>query len=138
MSRSGYVDDCDETWQWAFTIGRVKKATKGKRGQKMLKDLLVALDEMPVKRLIAHELEDECGQHCTLGVLGARRGLNMKDIDPEDSELVGATFDIAPSLASEIVFRNDEAFDCSSPEVRWEKMRAWVEKQIIPSDVKGG
>lgn len=56
MSRSGYHDDLDtlELGRWR---GRVASAIRGKRGQKLLRDLLAALDAMPEKRLVSDVIE---------------------------------------------------------------------------------
>jgi hypothetical protein len=134
MSRSGYVDG-DDYDQWA-TIkwrGVVASATRGKRGQQFFRDLLAALDAMPVKELIRDELETETGAVCAIGALGKARGVDMKGLDPEDSERVSATFDIARQLACEVVYMNDEAeYRSETPSQRWERMRAWVASQIKP------
>lgn len=61
MSRSGYNDDIDN-WALIKWRGQVASAIRGKRGQKMLRDLLAALDAMPEKSLIVHELESESGE----------------------------------------------------------------------------
>ncbi len=141
MSRSGYVEDFDDNWQLIKWRGQVASATRGKRGQKLLTDLLVALDAMPDKALVPHELETEDGQVCALGALGKARGIDMQKLDPEEPEAVAAAFDIAPQLAQEIVYMNDEYLDSTwnettkryddiTPEKRWECMRAWVASQI--------
>lgn len=57
MSRSGYCDDCDDPLALGRWRAQVKSATRGKRGQKLLRDMLAALDAMPEKRLITHEIE---------------------------------------------------------------------------------
>lgn len=57
MSRAGYSDDIDDPLELGHWRAQVASATRGKRGQKLLRDLLVALDAMPEKRLIAEELE---------------------------------------------------------------------------------
>jgi hypothetical protein len=135
MSRSGYSDDIDN-WQAICWRGAVASATKGRRGQAFFKELLEALDNMPVKRLITDELEVE-GGYCTLGVIGKSRGIDMKNIDPEDPAQVSKNFDIAEALAQEIVFMNDEHdgyFREESPEKRWERMRKWVDSQITNND----
>lgn len=57
MSRSGYDYDYDVD-QWA-TIrygGMLASAIRGRRGQGFLRDLAEAMDAMPEKRLIAHDL----------------------------------------------------------------------------------
>jgi hypothetical protein len=88
-----------------------------------------ALDAMPEKRLIARELESN-GEVCALGAVGRARGIDMAGIDPEDSERVAATFDIAEPLAREIAYENDEDYRQPTPEERWQYMRAWVERRI--------
>jgi hypothetical protein len=45
--------------------------------------LVAALDAMPDKRLIAHELRKN-GEVCALGSVGAARGLDLEALDPED------------------------------------------------------
>lgn len=130
MSRSGYSDDCNG-WDLVRWRGAVTSAIRGKRGRALLLELRDALDAMPQKVLIAHELSDASGAFCTLGVLGNARGLRLSGIDPEDSEQVAALFNIAPALAKEVVFENDEAawYD-ETPEQRWVRMREWVERSI--------
>lgn len=135
MSRSGYNDDLDplDLGRWR---GQVASATRGKRGQKLFIDLLKALDDMPVKRLVSDELITTEGEFCTLGVLGKARGLDVADIDPEDSEEVAKQFDIADQLAREIVFMNDEGWYGETPEQRYVRMRNWVAEQIKPAKVE--
>ncbi|MBR8054202.1 hypothetical protein K6W26_22860 [Burkholderia sp. AU42008] len=140
MSRSGYSDDCENVELWRTTV---RNAIRGKRGQALLRDLAAALDAMPEKRLITAELQDTAGDFCTLGVLGNVRGLDLKSIDPEDRHSVAAAFNIAPALAAEIVFENDEngdhwdhahgGFVFETPEQRWTRMRKWVADNLIES-----
>lgn len=132
MSRSGYSDDID-SWALIKWRGQVASATRGKRGQKLFIDLLKALDEMPVKRLVSDELITTEGEFCTLGVLGKARGLDIASIDPEDGEEVAKQFDIAPQLAQEIVYMNDEGWYAETPEGRYIRMRSWVAEQINPA-----
>lgn len=130
MSRSGYSDDLDsgELNCWR---GAVKSAIRGTRGQSFLKDLLAALDAMPVKRLIAHELE-KGGEVCAIGALGTARHMQMQALDPEDRDSVGTAFNIAGALAAEVVYMNDEGGFHETPEQRYERMRKWVADQIPP------
>lgn len=131
MSRSGYSDDCDG-WSLICWRGAVESALRGKRGQEFLKQLAESLDEMPVKRLIADDLESQ-GEFCTIGVLGAKRGVDMAKLDPHDREEVGSVFGIAPAMAAEIVFMNDEgSYLAETPEQRWTRMRKWVGEQMKP------
>jgi hypothetical protein len=144
MSRSGYSDGQDDNWQMIRWRGMVASATRGKRGQKLLVDLLAALDAMPEKALVAHELETKDGEVCALGALGKARGIDMQKLDPEEPESVAAAFDIATPLAQEIVYMNDEYLDSKwnettkryedvKPEERWASMRDWVASQIKPA-----
>lgn len=97
----------------------------------MLRELAAALDAMPNKRLIADELESS-GEVCALGCLGRAKGLDMADLNPHEPTQVSRAFGIAPALAQEIVYRNDE---CGSrqttPEQRWSMVRRWVSEQIL-------
>ena len=138
MSRSGYTDD-DEGMPLALWRGIVASATRGKRGQQFFRDLLAALDAMPHKRLIAHELAKD-GEVCAIGSLGAARGVDMAKLDPEEPCDVARAFNIATPLAQEVVYENDENGPWSrdeSPEQRWTRMRAWVAAQIRPDAARG-
>lgn len=138
MSRSGYSDDGENLGLWR---GTVRSAIRGKRGQKFFRELAEAMDAMPEKALIAHELVAD-GEHCALGVLGAKRGLDMTKLDPEDSYAVSETFNIADALAREVVYINDEyedghhyvdgkwVYTPETPEIRWKRVRKWVAEQI--------
>jgi hypothetical protein len=127
MSRSGYSDDCENLQLWR---GAVRSATIGARGQKLLADLLAALDAMPTKRLVAHEFVED-GEFCALGVVGTARGLPVADMNGFMARSVAKRFDIAPALAQEIVYENDEAgYWDETPEARWGRIRQWVASQI--------
>jgi hypothetical protein len=128
MSRSGYTEDYG--YEDPLVLGRwrgmVASAIRGKRGQAFLKELLVALDDMPDKRLITEELAAE-GDVCTLGALGRKRQLDLARLDPEAYWDVAATFGVASPLVQEIVFMNDEGGHYNeSPWARYERMRSWV------------
>lgn len=129
MSRSNYSHDC-EHWALICWRGAVAKATNGKRGQKLLKDLLAALDAMPNKRLIAHELI-QYSEVCTLGALGVARGMGeqLATLDPYEADDVASAFGVAPALVREIEYMND--YYIESPEQRWTRMREWVASQIL-------
>ena len=136
MSRSGYTEDIDD-WEAQLQAncyrGAVESAIRGRRGQAFLREMREALDAMPVKRLISHELE-QGGEVCAIGSVGARRGINMSNLDPDAIESVAGKFGIAEALAREIVYENDEGkWGAETPEERWQRMRAWVDRQI-PKD----
>jgi hypothetical protein len=131
MSRSGYSEDLDN-WSLIRWRGRVASATRGKRGQKMLRDLLAALDAMPEKRLTSGEMIHE-GDVCALGALAQAKQKPWldEDVDCDDTEFLANEFDVAEPLVKEIVFENDEAYHWNeTPEHRWQRMRAWVASQI--------
>lgn len=126
MSRSGYVDDECDHWAHIRWRGQVSSSIRGKRGQKMLRDTLAALDAMPKKELIADDLECPNGV-CALGALGRSRGIDMSDLDPHDTERVGLVFDIADPLVREVVWMNDEGtYRDETPRQRYERMRSWI------------
>ena len=125
MSRSGYSEDLED-WELIRWRGQVASAIRGKRGQRCLSELLSALDAMPDKTLITEELETTEGEVCALGALGRSRGIDMRDLDPGDPESIAEAFNIAPQLAQEIVYLNDEGGGYETPEHRWERMRKWV------------
>lgn len=135
MSRSGYSDDCDGP-ALALWRGAVNSAIKGARGQKLLRELVEAMDAMTSKRLVSEELVTVEGEFCALGVVGCHRGIveKIKSLDPDDRERVATTFDIAPALAAEIVYMNDEASPYwkseETPEQRWTRMREWAQSNI--------
>jgi len=143
MSRSGYSDDGDfNDWQMIMYRGAVTSAFKGKRGQAFLREMLAALDALPVQRLVANELSVpdlipcshwglfESESVCAIGAVGKTRGVDMHGIDPEDAESVAGKFGIATAMAREIVFVNDDYWRNETPEARFSRMRMWVKSQI--------
>lgn len=133
MTRHGYIDDWDDDpLALGRYRGRVQSAIRGKRGQKLLRELRDALDAMPDKRLIKGSLVDDDGECCALGCVGMARGVDMSKLDPEEAEQVASAFDIAEVLAREITYENDEDYRDRTPEDRWKYMRKWVESCIIP------
>jgi hypothetical protein len=157
MSRSGYSDECDG-WASICWRGAVTSALRGQRGQAFLKELVAALDAMPEKVLAADSLVNAEGEFCTLGVVGAARGMDLGQLDPEDYDQVAKAFGLAPAMVREIVFENDEGciaggsyewFEVCGPlrrlqqrhrsvwvpdpqagAKRWAAMRRWAEQQI--------
>lgn len=132
MSRAGYSDDIDDNWSLIRWRGQVASAIRGKRGQAFLRELVASLDALPEKRLIAHDLQSDCGV-CAVGSVGLRRGIDMSGLDPECYEAVAGAFGIAEPLVREIEFENDEAFWVSTPEDRWRHMRAWAVANLRPA-----
>lgn len=139
MGRSGYTDDCDDS-DIPLQLYRqaVHRATTGYRGQHLLRRLRDALDAMPNKRLISGAIQDKNGDVCALGALDPTAPSFNEDDEygdyDEHARKLAKHFGVAPALAAEIVYMNDEW--CSwrakdeTPEQRWKRMRAWVEEQI--------
>lgn len=173
MSRHGYTDDWDGEhsvlahgrWQ-----AQLQSAIRGKRGQAFLRALVEALDAMPVKSLAPNSLETKEGAVCALGCLARHRGIDVKTFefgepyseDPDegaewsdsDWQALATMFDIAPQLAREVMYANDEcsprlttpagylAFGqdyaqgpLEHPDfARWRTMRRWAAKRIVPTE----
>lgn len=136
MSRHGYHDDLDQQ-DLAMWRGRVASAIRGKRGQKMLRELRDALDSMPEKRLVGRQLQTKQGDCCALGRLAQTKGIDYTEYESDDeddlSELnpdMAVAFDVAECLIQEVEYENDEGGWRETPEQRWERMRRWVERQI--------
>ena len=149
MSRSGYVDDFGDYDDDPLALARwrsaVSNAIRSKRGQAFLLELAAALDAMPDKRLTAEVWDEPVtgmpfsprgGDVCALGVVTRARGIDTSHLDPEDDsgvEWVAKQLNIAPAMAREIVFMNDDAYHGRdmSPEKRWRLVRKWVADHII-------
>lgn len=154
MSRHGYSDDFgDEDGQLA--MGRwqaqLKSSIRGKRGQAFFRSLVEALDALPEKSLVANSLETNEGAVCAFGALARHKGVDVKalnigseysDDDREDSDwdkLAGA-FNITQQLTREVMYTNDEvwtgASEADTGTVRWQKVRAWAARQIVPTEAE--
>lgn len=133
MSRSGYSEDYDwgDNPEWAMIRwrGAVKAALCGARGQAFLAELIAALEAMPEKRLISHELEAK-GEVCAIGSVGKRRGLDMSALDAEDWDSVAGAFGIASAMVREIVYENDEGVWKETPEQRHARMLKWAKAHL--------
>ncbi|UFS77182.1 hypothetical protein LPB73_07340 [Tardiphaga sp. 37S4] len=137
----------------ALYRGQVSSAMRGKRGQALLKDILIGMNGMTLKQLIAEELAVEDGAVCAIGAAGKLRGVDMSGLDPEDAESVAGKFNVADCLAREIVYMNDDTgwsgeyetvdridhwgrrevyrrMRKETPEERFRRMRKWVRSQI--------
>jgi hypothetical protein len=133
VSRSGYSDDYGDDDPWALVMwrGAVNSAIRGKRGQAFLREMVAALDAMPVKELAADSLRYEDGSVCALGAVAVARGVDVEPLDPYDMVTVAATFGLAPAMAREIVYENDEGvWRTETPAGRWQRMRNWAESLL--------
>lgn len=130
MSRSGYIDDCENDWGWICWRGAVASAMRGKRGQAFLGEMLTAMDALPEKKLVSMELEAG-GSVCAIGSVGKARGIDMSGIDVEDYSKVASIFGINEKLAQEIMWMNDDAGPSKeTDEQRFERMRKWVASNL--------
>jgi hypothetical protein len=136
MGRSGYSDDFGDETPVQLYRQAVQRAIAGYRGQHLLCRLRDALDAMPVKRLIAGDIKNDSGEVCALGALDptAPKYYEEEYDDIGHARDLAEHFKVAPALASEIVYMNDEFMEwrCrdETPEERWVRMRAWVDEQI--------
>lgn len=140
MSRSGYSDDIEQ-WSLIRWRGQVASAIRGSRGQRFLVELLSALDAMPRKKLIADHGKTHEGV-CALGSLGELKNFDMEAVDRmmrnADYDGLGELFGIAPQLAQEVMYENDERWH-QTPEGRWQAMRDWALAHLraIPTAQEG-
>jgi len=157
VSRHGYSDELDQ-WDLIKWRGQVASAIRGKRGQRLLIDLVKALDAMPVKELITNKLVTVEGEVCALGAVGKFRGTEMPMLDQNgdeyedddfDSYEMADLFDVAHQLAAEVMWQNDEGgrghygivngkptYSPETPQERWARIRAWAVRHIQPIPVE--
>lgn len=146
MSRADYSEDYGDD---PLAVGRwraaVRRATRGKRGQALLREMRDALDAMPVKELVAETLANDQGECCAMGAAALTRVKDGRvsidqvlEVDPEDSDQVARLMNAAPALVREIAYHNDEVFPWragdsgeTDEQCRWRQMRAWVASQIF-------
>ena len=130
MSRSGYSKDCENLGLWRAAVAR---AINGKRGQTFLRDMVAALDAMPVKELVAEEFVRDAEHVCAMGCVAVARQIDVTDLDIYDPESVGQRLGIAKALAAEVAFENDGGFYYEAeetPAARWVRMRKWASAQL--------
>ena len=134
MSRSGYTDDCEHTGALNLYRANVDRSILSKRGQAFLREMVAALDAMPVKELVAEEIVRDSEHVCAMGAVALARGLNVSELEVDDGEAVGRTFGISRVLACEIAYENDERGAWTgtkeTPAERWTRMRKWASDQL--------
>lgn len=154
MSRHGYLEDCgdyDDNLAQGRWQAQLRSATRGRRGQAFFRALVEALDALPEKSLVANSLETNEGGVCALGCLARHRGVDVKELDlggdyPDDEwedsdwDKLSNLFNIAPQVAREVMYVNDETWapEPDANAVRWQKVRAWAARQIVPTDAELG
>lgn len=153
MSRFDF--DNDEGTEASYELWRanVKRALKGRRGQKALREMREALLALPVKRLIEGSLcdlgPDGEASFCAVGAYALyKRQQNGESAESATHELArldtgeeyelptveeGVDQGLRRTLAYELAMKNDETFGDCTPEQRYTRYLAWVESQIAPS-----
>ena len=129
MSRSGYSEDCEHLGLYRSSVDA---AIAGPRGQKLLREMIVALDAMPVRELAA-EVFVHGPNMCAMGAVARARNVEeavLAKFDYEDPGEVGKLLDIPRSLAAEIAYENDD-WARGDDEDRWRHMRKWAASNII-------
>lgn len=125
MSRCNYSEDLEQ-WELIRWRGAVMSAIRGKRGQLFLREMLAALEALPEKRLIAHDLKNSEGV-CAIGSVGLARGIDMEKLDPEEPSQLVRAFGISDALVREIEYVNDESpWPDGTPEKRFQVVRDWI------------
>ena len=121
-------------------------AIRSKRGQKLLRDLLGALDAMPEKLLIASDFVWPDGKCCALGALGLTRGMDseyMQSMGVDclvDFSKAARAFAAPPSLIEWIMRENDLGMGAQrmnrseAQKQRWIYMRALVASKITAAE----
>jgi hypothetical protein len=118
MSRHGYIEfEGEDPLAEGRWRGAMQAAKRGKRGQAFFRDLIEALDEMPVKELAAHSFTRD-GEVCSLGALALKRVIDVSEFEPPqgedewddeiDHDALATKFGIAACLAREVMYENDE------------------------------
>jgi hypothetical protein len=142
MSRYSDCDDYGwEPWMEGQAAGALQSAIRGRRGQRLLRDLIAGLDALPVLELAAGALEDpETGCVCALGAVRLQRGPEAVPLrfDPSDPDVdwreLCQPFDISETLANAVVAKNEfisERNDEQSRRRRWLSVRAWAVGHLI-------
>jgi hypothetical protein len=116
---SRYSDDYDFDSNYCYLWeSRVNQVIRGKRGQRMLREFIYALLELPERRLIAGHIVKN-GEVCAVGALAKKRGVlescnESCDHDASDTARLGESLGLTYTLAWEIGYLND--VECPAPE----------------------
>lgn len=139
MSRISYSDEEDYPGQFALWNGNVNRSLQGKRGRAALRFLRESLLALPEKRLIANAIARD-GEVCAIGAVLVHRQPDpllqayelayLETIDDDEDTTEYAPMDFPQLVAWAIVSANDYTFSHLTPELRYEKMLAWVEARL--------
>ncbi len=138
LYQEGYGDA--EPWMEGQQAGALKSAIRGQRGQRLLRDLVAALDALDAPELSAGALEDETtGCCCAFGAVRRYRGAAAVPLcfHPTEEELdpshFAEPFDVAPALAWQVVEVNEGWSDSNKQAARrqrWGRVRAWAVRHL--------
>jgi hypothetical protein len=141
--RIGWTDEEDKPGQFAIWHANVNRSVAGKRGQAMLRELHAALLALPEKRLV-HEAIAADGEVCAIGAwLVAKREQAGEDratvlaeyeavSDDDYTDAVAEEAGAPKLVAWRLVELNDIELDTVTPEQRYARVLAWVEKVLRP------
>lgn len=142
--RISYSDEEETPGQFELWQANCRRSLAGRAGQRSLRELEAALVALPSKRLIAGALDDEDGDVCAIGALVKAKGITP-EADPDyEMEDVGVECGMPRLVAWKVVEMNDVEFDTTqdvsqlpkwrrralTPEERYEKVLAWVRRQV--------
>jgi hypothetical protein len=146
MTRLYYDDDDSDPSQEGLAAGALCSAIRGKRGQRFIRDLVQALDALPLPELAAGALEDEeTGCCCAFGAVRRFRGADAvplwfhpmeEDMTPDN---LAEPFNVSETLAWAVVQANEDGMtgnDESTRRRRWKQVRYWAVRQLIPTTEK--
>lgn len=142
-----------QQWLWERNLER---NFSGAAGQAKLRELRDALLALPGKRLIETRLADEAGQVCALGALAVQRRVEAGvdraealddmarrvpvhptwgDIDGWEAEQAtlaeAEACGVKQPMAVTVAYENDFGPSRETPEERYTRVLAWVEKRIL-------
>lgn len=145
MSRH-WTGESDDPLDWGRYTAALRSSIRGRRGQRLLRDLIDGLEALPEPELDCHELASHgTGCVCAFRAVALHRGESFDDLADaetlEPSELA-ERYDVSSTLANEIVQLNDEivaggSHDVIQRRVRWRKVHAWALANLSPAPEKG-
>ena len=145
--RIAISEDEDFNNQVAFWEANLERSLKGHKGQAALRELEAALLALPIKRLIANELENEQGEVCAVGALAKFKGKenpmlgdsfgDFDELSVNEDDIERVTVQLAQDLglprmvAQAVVYENDDDWPAfMTPEQRYNKILRWVRSQL--------
>jgi hypothetical protein len=140
MTRLHYYDDDSDPSQEGLAAGALRSAIRGERGQRFIRDLVQALDALPLPDLAAGALEDEeTGCPCAFGAVRRFRGADAvplwfhpmeEDVTPDN---LAKPFNVSKTLAWAVVQVNEDGMignDEETRRLRWKRVRDWAVRRL--------